>query len=573
MKRDNAALLPGTAPRQSVNDNQATLEVLVSLSAIQASPAAAPRPGPAIRVPPPRQGPSLVPEARKQRNPRDLARGPWPLLAVLVVQAYLSARLLQANTAFTDEALYLWAGHMEWAHLLHGTPLPSFPTFFSGAPVIYPPIGALADSLGGLAGARALSLVFMLVTTTLLWDSARRLFGGRAAFFAAALFVSLGPVMHLGAFATYDAMALMLLALSAWFVVRSAGHRDGAGWLFAAAAALFLSNATKYATFLFDPVVISMAVLTGFPRPGGKQAIFRATWTAVIAGLLLLGVGELATFGNGYYLTGFEQTTLSRAASTDSVTSVLLSSWRWTWPILIPALLAAIIAVTTGRVKTLRSRWAAVALVCMLAAASLLVPLEQARIHTLTSLDKHVAFGAWFAAIAAGWTISKIISWLPGIKLRAVTTIAGVALLGVPLAAGITQSQILTDWANSEGMVTALRPLAAAHSGRALIDGHSIAGYYLHLSGAGWKRWSSTSSLIMPDGKAIGTTVATAGSAALFTKMIRARYFQVIELNGSDPLDQAIQAAAGRTPGYVLTASGAYGTGSYWIWVLESRVR
>ncbi|HEX9354045.1 MAG TPA: hypothetical protein VF933_09550 [Streptosporangiaceae bacterium] len=96
-------------------------------------------------------------------------------------------------------------------------------------------------------------------------------------------------------------------------------------------------------------------------------------------------------------------------------------------------------------------------------------------------------------------------------------------MLGVPLAAGITQSQILTDWANSAGMVTALRPLAAAHSGRALIDGHSIAGYYLHLPDEGWKRWSSTSSLIMPDGKAIGTTVATAGIAALFTRMIRDR--------------------------------------------------
>ena len=554
-------------------DDQAALEVLISLSATQAPPGAGALPGPAIRVPPPRQRPTSVPEVRKRWNPRDLARGPWPLLAVLVVQAYLSARLLQANTAFTDEALYLWAGHMEWAHVLHGTPLPSFPTFFSGAPVIYPPIGALADSLGGLAGARALSLVSMLVTTTLLWDSARRLFGGLAAFFAAALFVSLGPVMHLGAFATYDAMALMLLALSAWFVVRSAGNRDGAGWLFAAAAALFLSNATKYATFLFDPVVISMAVLTGFPRPGGKQAVFRATWTAVIAGLLLLGAGELATFGNGYYLTGFEQTTLSRAASTDSVTSVLLSSWRWTWPILIPALPGAVIAVTAGHVKTVRSRWAAATLICVLAAASLLVPLEQARIRTLTSLDKHVAFGSWFAAIAAGWAISKIISWLPGIKLRAATTCAGIALLGVPLAAGITQSQILTDWANSAGMVTALRPLAAAHSGRALIDGHSIAGYYLHLPDDGWKRWSSTSSLIMPDGKAIGTTVATAGSAALFTRMIRDRYFQVIELNGNDPLDQAIQAAAERTPGYTLAASGAYGTGSYWIWVLERDVR
>ena len=64
---------------------------------------------------------------------------------------------------------YLWAGHLEWAHWLHGTPLPPFPAYFSGAPVIYPPLGALADSVGGLAGARILSLVFMLGATALLW--------------------------------------------------------------------------------------------------------------------------------------------------------------------------------------------------------------------------------------------------------------------------------------------------------------------------------------------------------------------------------------------------------------------
>ena len=66
----------------------------------------------------------------------------WPLLAVLAVQAVLSLRLVGADTAFEDEAEYLWAGHLEWAHVLHGSPLPQFPAYFSGAPVIYPPLGA-----------------------------------------------------------------------------------------------------------------------------------------------------------------------------------------------------------------------------------------------------------------------------------------------------------------------------------------------------------------------------------------------------------------------------------------------
>ena len=41
--------------------------------------------------------------------------------AVLVVQAGLSARLVGADTAFQDEAEYLWAGHLQWSHWLHGT--------------------------------------------------------------------------------------------------------------------------------------------------------------------------------------------------------------------------------------------------------------------------------------------------------------------------------------------------------------------------------------------------------------------------------------------------------------------
>ena len=56
--------------------------------------------------------------------------GAWPLLVVLAVQAALSLRLLRADTASQSEALYLHAGHLEWAHWLHGIPIPPFPSYF-----------------------------------------------------------------------------------------------------------------------------------------------------------------------------------------------------------------------------------------------------------------------------------------------------------------------------------------------------------------------------------------------------------------------------------------------------------
>ena len=79
-----------------------------------------------------------------------------------------------------------------------------------------PAAGALADSVGGLAGARMLSLVFMLGATILVWSTTERLFGRRSAFFAAALFAVLGPTLQLGALATIAAPSVFLVALAAW---------------------------------------------------------------------------------------------------------------------------------------------------------------------------------------------------------------------------------------------------------------------------------------------------------------------------------------------------------------------
>ena len=101
-----------------------------------------------------------------------------PLTAICAVQAALSLSLVWSNTAFADEAQYLSSGQLEWAHWLHGAYVPPYLlSSFSGSPVIYPPVGALANSIGGLAGARILSLLFMLGATILLYLTASRLLG------------------------------------------------------------------------------------------------------------------------------------------------------------------------------------------------------------------------------------------------------------------------------------------------------------------------------------------------------------------------------------------------------------
>src|SRR6266487_2035335 len=325
------------------------------------------------------------------------------MVVILTTQAVLSLRLLHASTAFGDEALYLWAGHLELAHWLHGASLPAFPTWFSGSPVIYPPIGALADRAGGLAGARILSLGFMLTATCLLWGTTSRLFGRRSAFFAAALFAVIGPTLHLGTFATYDAMALCLVALAAWCACGARTKQDATGWILAAAGALAMANATKYASAIFDPIVVIMAVLSAHPAPGGKAALRRGS---LLLTSLTGALAVLLRFGGSWYMTGISQTTTMRPNGGVPIARVLADSWQWTAVVVVAALAGVLLCALKGNSRP------TICLVAALAATALLVPAEQARIATTVSLNKHVDFGAWFACIAAGYALSCLATWL-----------------------------------------------------------------------------------------------------------------------------------------------------------------
>jgi 4-amino-4-deoxy-L-arabinose transferase-like glycosyltransferase len=494
-------------------------------------------------------------------NNRGFARAPaLSLIAILTVQAVLSARLISAYTAFNDEALYLWAGRIEWSHWLHGTAAPPFQTYFSGAPVIYPPLSALANGLGGLAGARILSLCFMLGATVLLWSTASRLYDWRIASVAAAFWAVLGPTQHLGAYATYDGMALFLVALAAWCATGRRDKDDATGWILAAAVALALANATKYASAIFDPVVIALSVVSAWPQPGGKVALRRGTLLiACLAGTLALGV----RFGGPLYLRGIQQTTIDRTGSTSPILTVLSESWAWVGSI------AAVAAVAVF----LSWRRPNGALTALLASAVLLVPIEQARIHTVTSLNKHVDFGAWFAAIAAGYAIRRIVA-MPRPRIIRATAVCGCVALGFASGAvGVLQARkMLYGYSPNEArLIAALQPLTS-HGGRFLAEGQSIPEYYLH--GTSWQEWSNTRSVILPSGRTVSVPVGGEGNPAVYSRLITSHYFSVVLLTFTDTvtLDNAITADLKSTSGYHIASTIPFGPtarGEYTIWVYQ----
>jgi 4-amino-4-deoxy-L-arabinose transferase-like glycosyltransferase len=466
-------------------------------------------------------------------------RVPWPLLAVLAVQAALSASMVRARTAFGDEALYLSAGHLEWSHWLHGTQIPAYQTWLSGAPAIYPPIAAIADSLGGLAAARLLSLVFMLGVTSFLWSTATRLLADeRAAFFAAALFAVLAPTLHLGSFATYDAMALLLLAAAAWCAAGVRDTQNATRQIIAAGILLALANATKYATTLYDPTVLCIAMLNSWPDAGWKVALRRV---ALLAGVAVAVLAVLLALGGPGYLTGIRLTTTGRVHGSDTASLVLTDAWSWTAVVVVPAVVAVVVC-------AVRRRWPRALLLAVLALSALLAPADQARIQTATSLNKHVDFGAWFAAIAAGYLLSSLS------RRRIVLAVSLAALIPVT-SMDMAQAHAMIDWPDVTGLVRVVRPMTT-HGGHFLVETTDILQYYL--PDTTWRQWSSTQN----------------DNPEYYQQAIARHYFSVVVLSFNQTLatDYAIALDLSEARGYQLVAKVSSGKTVFYVWEYAGQV-
>jgi hypothetical protein len=480
--------------------------------------------------------------ARDQPGVRWQADMRWPLGVVLAVQLALSLRLIWSNTAFQDEGLYLRAGHLEWARWLHGTPIPDFPSYLSGAPVIYPPIGALADSIAGLAAARVLSLCFMLGVTGLLWATTSRLYGKRAALLASGLSATLAGTQFLGAFATFDAMALFLLALAVWVGVRSADgrlrFRTRAAMLVAVGVTLATADAVKYATALFTPVALAV-VATAVWRERGSAASWGAG-LAVLGSWLTAVIAAIAAGGHDYW-QGIWTSTLGRPPAHAVVTTILQRAYVWTSLILVLAVLGAALASRRAAPERLQ--------LAVLALAGLLVPADQARLHTTVSLQKHVVFGAWFAAIAAGYALARLSRVDPG---RGWAAVMALPIAASTLFGSMGQASALFQvWPNSAGVVKDLRSAIRARPGDYLAEDYDVEAYYLR-GDVPWQRWSSTYYFSYPGALPDGPSYEAA---------IASHHFSLVILDFGDTAATDIQITADmrRAGGYyVMTRAGQF---------------
>jgi hypothetical protein len=479
---------------------------------------------------------------------------------ILAIQAVLSLRL--RNSAFEDEGLYLYAGHAELARLLHAVhDSGDFTAHFSGAPIIYPVLGAAIDSAWGLEGARALSLVFMLGSTLLLYSFTRQLFNERAGIWAAAAFGFSEPTFFVGHLATYDGMDVFLLALTTWIVVRTAQRRWALPLL--AAPVAVLAAATKYVGVSFLPTVLVVFFLLARQRWGAWYALLRTFLLgATIAGLIgfmLVITGDLR---------GIEATTSSRASGTTPVGRILQESAMWTG---LPFAVACLGVLMYARrqypdegagLRAARSAWGRLGLGLVLAGSAVLPSLYELRLHIDISLNKHVGFGLLFAAPMAGLAMTR----LTGRRFRHVQWPVALSIVMATMGAS-TSRQLFYDWPNSTQMIAQLRHYVTG-SGEYYADTSEVPIYYLG-SQTSFADWTNQYYIRYSGCRTDGPLTGITGYQAA----IRDGYFKMVVFSELSPtnIDGTILAAMQKHHNYRLVSVIPFATttwhGQYEIWL------
>jgi len=483
------------------------------------------------------------------------ARG--SLTLVLAVQAVVSVGTLR-NTAFQDEALYLYAGRQIVRHLLGGpAPLDHYAFYFSGYPFVYPLIGGYLDRIGGLELARAFSLVCMLGVTALVSAITARLFDRRAAVFASACYAVTGVVLFVGRLATFDALCLFLIALAAGIGVYAGTARRP--WsAVAIGPVLVLAILAKYAALLFVPPVFAILVCLSVTSAGWRAAIGR-TCLASFALALSLWVADRSIDHAAFHaLAG--STTDRSTTFVQSRISLFLHVLQMGGILLAIGLVGLLLLMRGKRMRmfaviTFGTAW--------------LAPAYHMYKHEPISLDKHIAYGLFFVAPLAGYALA----WLAGLERPDIANaqrgywLAAVAVVLAMFTLGLHQSQTLySNWANTSKLSYALHTQLRDGTGRIFAEDIEVARFDARDVSEEWQ-WSS---FYYPTYVTASRETLT-GTPALI-QAVTNRYYDLVELSFNYFPDDAYTLANQmiRTRNYdliaVLPLVNSYGRSHYYVW-------
>ncbi|KNC19730.1 hypothetical protein AC792_05000 [Arthrobacter sp. RIT-PI-e] len=356
---------------------------------------------------------ALPPRFQHESTPRRVAY--LPLIGLLAVLTVLSVRL--SNTAFVDEALSITIGHNYLDHWFSGQAVVEYGESFSGVPFLYPVLAAVLDTLGGLGLVRGFSLLCVLAAVVFVYRAAVDLGYRSEGMLALAVLALTGPVVFVGALATFDAPVMAMLAGALW-----AGVRRGWGSAVVSGVLLGLVPMVKYAGVIFLPVVIGIVLLTSTRR---RAALAAAITVALPATAWLMWSDRIAS--------GIALNTVDRTVSGDASPGDLVG-----WMVLDIGILALL--ALAGMVLLARNGRRQAVLAALLFIGGMAMPAAHLVLGEAVSFDKHMAYSALFLAPSAGYFLAKLSKgvW----KFLPVTL-----LLMVVLLFGFSRSEAMyTSW-------------------------------------------------------------------------------------------------------------------------------
>ena len=481
----------------------------------------------------------------------------WPLILVLGLQAAISLMTLH-NTAFQDEGLYLYAGRQIIHYWMGGpVPLDRYAFYFSGYPDVYPVIGGALDMLGGLELARLFSLFCMMGVNNIVYYSTQKFFQRPAAIFASAAYGSLGTVLYVGRLATFDSLCLFLIALAAAIAYSVSISRHP--WLaLMIGPVLVLSVLAKYAAMLFALPVLGILVFCSFAFQGWWRMLLRLVLALISLVICILVVYH---FIDHLAFHAIQGSTTNRVAL---IPKPRLEMFMHVMQMCGIIYAAALVGVALVFLHYKRFRLIAL----LLFGSSWLVPAYHIYEQETVSIDKHLAFGIFFAMPLAGCTLA----WLSGYLQKALSHspgrywLAGLSVVLLIYILGGQQSQtIYASWANTSDLRYALHTQLRDSSGRILAEDIEVARYDAEDITQAWQ-WNGVYYFYY----VTATHQQLLGNPALI-QAIHDRYFDIIELSFNYQTSQAIfiakQMAASRNYDLIATIpfQNSFGTGHFYL--------
>lgn len=482
-----------------------------------------------------------------------------PLTVVLALQALVMEVTLR-NTAFQDEALYLYAGRQIVRQWMGGpAPLEHYAVYFSGYPGVYPVIGGILDMIGGLELARSFSLCCMMGVTALVYSNTRKFFPYPAPILASACYAYLGEVLFLGRLATFDAFCLFLIALAASAACQVRATR--AFWLALLIGPLVvLSVLAKYAAMIFIPSVLALLVLSSICFLGWRRMLLRLI-LAVVSLVISLGVAYHYMDKSAFH--AIVGSTTNRAAEIQLPRLELFMHVLQMGGVVYAAALFGLVLVFLHY-----QRFRLIALV--LFGSSWLMPAYHIYKQEAVSLDKHIAYGLFFAMPLAGCAIAWIASDAQRTfshSTRRGNWLAGLSAVLIVLTLGLHQSKtIYANWANTSDLRNVLLTQIRNGGGRYLIEDIEVTRYDMEDVAQPWQ-WNGLAYFYY----VTSTHQELLGDPAL-AQAINDRYFALVELSfnyyPAEARFAAERMAASRNYDLVAVVQfqNSYGIGHFYIW-------